>query len=145
MVRVYTSSVINAPADRVWTTIRDFNAMPKWHPAIAESRIEANDPSDKVGCVRDFTLKDGGRVRERLLALSDFDYSCIYSILESPLGVSNYIATLKLTPVTDGNRSLVEWSAEFDCEPGREAALAELIGQGVFQGGFDALKRSFGG
>jgi len=145
MVRVYASSVINAPADRVWTTIRDFNAMPKWHPAIAESRIEANDPSDKVGCVRDFTLKDGGRVRERLLALSDFDYSCTYSILESPLGVSNYIATLKLTPVTDGNRSLVEWSAEFDCEPGREGALAELIGQGVFQGGFDALKRSFGG
>ena len=145
MVRVYTSSVINAPADRVWTTIRDFNAMPKWHPAIAESRIEANDPSDKVGCVRDFTLKDGGRVRERLLALSDFDYSCTYSILESPLGVSNYVATLKLTPVTDCNRSLVEWSAEIDCEPGREAALAELIGQGVFQGGFDALKRSFGG
>src|SRR5947208_10395084 len=145
MVKVYTSSVINAAADRVWSVIRDFNAMPKWHPGIAESRIEGNDPADKVGCIRNFTLKDGGRVRERLLALSDFDYSCTYSILESPLGVSNYVATLKLTPVTDGNRSLAEWSAEFECEPGREASLAEHIGQGVFQGGFDALKRSFGG
>jgi uncharacterized protein YndB with AHSA1/START domain len=145
MVKVYTSSVINAPADRVWSALRDFNALPKWHPAIAESRIEGNEPADKVGCVRDFTLKDGGRIRERLLALSDFDYSCTYSILESPMGVSNYVATLKLTPITDGNRSFAEWTAEFDCEPGREAQLAQTIGQGVFQGGFDALKRSFGG
>jgi uncharacterized protein YndB with AHSA1/START domain len=145
MVKVYASSVISAPADRVWATIRDFNALPKWHPAIAESRVEGNEPADKVGCVRDFTLKDGGRIRERLLGLSDFDYSCTYSILESPLGVSNYIATLKLTPVTDGNRSFAEWTAEFDCESGREAQLAQMIGQGVFQGGFDALKRSFGG
>jgi hypothetical protein len=145
VVKVYTSSVLNAPADRVWGAIRDFNALPKWHPAIAESRIEGNEPADKVGCVRDFTLKDGGRIRERLLALSDFDYSCTYSILESPMGVTNYIATLKLTPITDGNRSFAEWTAEFDCEAGREAQLAQNIGQGVFQGGFDALKRSFGG
>src|SRR5258708_5398499 len=99
MVKVYTSSVINAPAERVWAQIRDFNAMPQWHPAIAESRIEGNEPSDKVGCVRDFSLKNGGRVRERLLALSDFDYSYTYSILESPLGVTDYIATLQLTPI----------------------------------------------
>lgn len=145
MVKVYTSSVIEAPADRVWSVIRDFNAMPKWHPGVAESRIEGNDPADKVGCIRNFTLKDGGRIRERLLGLSDYDYSCTYSILESPMGVSNYIATLKLTPVTDGNRSFAEWTAEFDCEPGREAWLAQFIGQNVFQGGFDALKRSFGG
>jgi hypothetical protein len=145
VVKVYTSSVINAQADRVWSALRDFNALPKWHPAIAESRIEGNEPADKVGCVRDFTLKDGSRIRERLLALSDFDYSCTYSILESPMGVSNYVATLKLTPITDGNRSFAEWTAEFDCEPGREAQLAQTIGQGVFQDGFDALKRSFGG
>ena len=41
-------------------------------------------------------------IRERLLALSDYDYSCTYAILESPMGVDNYVATLKLTPVTDG-------------------------------------------
>jgi hypothetical protein len=114
MVKVYTSSVIDAPADRVWSVIRDFNAMPKWHPGIAESRIEGNDAADKVGCIRNFTVKDGGRIRERLLALSDYEYSCTYSILESPMGVSNYIATLKLTHVTDGNRSVTEWTADFD-------------------------------
>ncbi len=42
MVKVYTSSVINTPADRVWAHIRDFNGLPAWHPGIADSRIEGN-------------------------------------------------------------------------------------------------------
>lgn len=144
MVEVYASSVIGAPAGRVWARIRDFNGLPQWHPLIAESRIEGGAPADQVGCVRAFRLKDGGRLREKLLALSDYDYACTYSILESPMGVENYVATLKLTPVTDGHRCFIEWSAEFDCPAEREAALVEQIGKGVFQGGFDALKAHFG-
>ena len=144
MVRVYVSSVIDAPADTVWSRIRDFNALPQWHPGIADSRIENSQPSDRIGCIRHFHTRDGGMIRERLLGLSDYDYTCTYSILESPMGVENYVATLKLTPVTDGVRSFAEWSAEFDCAEGREREIAEQIGGGVFQGGFDALKRHFG-
>ncbi|HVR67984.1 MAG TPA: SRPBCC family protein [Verrucomicrobiae bacterium] len=141
MVKVYTSSVIEAPADRVWAAVRDFNGLPKWHPLIRDSRIENDAASDRVGCIRNFNLKDGGNIREQLLTLSDFDLSCSYSILESPMGVSNYIATLKLTPITDGERCFIEWSAEFDCAPERERELADLVGNGVFQSGFDSLKR----
>lgn len=145
MTEVYTSSVIGVPADTVWAAIRDFNGLPGWHPAIAESRIEGGAPADQVGCIRAFSLKDGGFIREQLLALSDFDLSFSYSILESPMGVENYIATVKLTPVTDGNRTFAEWSAEFDCATEREAELIALIGGDVFQGGFDALKVKLGG
>lgn len=145
MVKVYISSVIDAPAPELWARIRDFNALPSWVPAVADSRIEMQQPADKVGCIRNFTLKDGGRLREQLLALSDYDFSVTYSILESPMGVSNYIATLKLTPVTDGNRTFAEWTAEFDCAPGREGELAGNIGQGVFQAGFDQLKQIVAG
>lgn len=141
MIRVYVSSVIDAPAHTVWSRIRDFNGLPQWHPLIADSRIENQQPADRVGCIRHFHTRDGGMIRERLLALSDFDFSCTYEILESPMGVADYVATLKLTPVTDGNRCFAEWSAEFDCAEGRERELADLIGQGVFQAGFDALKR----
>ena len=49
------------------------------------------------------------------------------------------------TPVTDGDQTFMEWSAEFDCAPERETELVGNIGGGVFQGGFDALKRAFGG
>jgi hypothetical protein len=141
MVRVYTSSVIDASADTVWARVRDFNAMPQWHPNIADSRIENDEPSDRIGCIRHFHTRDGGMIRERLLALSDYDYACTYSILESPMGVDNYISTLKLTPITDGARTFAEWSAEFDCDESRERELTELIGQRVFQAGFDALKK----
>jgi hypothetical protein len=141
MVKVYQSSVIDAPADRVWGIVRDFNGLPRWVPAVADSRIEQSLPADKVGCIRNFTLRDGGNLREQLLALSDYDYAVTYSIIASPMGVRDYVATLKLTPVTDGNRTFAEWSAEFECEPGRAAALAEEIGMGVFRAGFDNLKR----
>ncbi len=143
MIRVYVSSVIDASADSVWSRVRDFNALPVWHTIIADSRIENSEPSDKIGCIRHFHTKVGGMIRERLLSLSDYDYSCVYSILESPMGVDNYVATLKLTPITDGGRCFIEWSAEFDCAAGRERELSETIGQGVFQAGFDALKQHF--
>ena len=118
MVNVYVSTVINASADTVWSRIRDFNAMPQWHPGIADSRIENDQAADRVGCIRHFHTRDGGMM-------------------------TNYISTLQLTPVTDGNRCFAEWSAEFECAPGREAELTQHIGQGVFQAGFDALKRAY--
>lgn len=142
MIQIYVSSVIDAMPDNVWARIRDFNALPQWHPAIADSRIENSQPSDRVGCIRHFHTRDGGMIREKLLALSDYDFTCVYEILESPMGVDNYVATLKLTPITDGGRCFAEWSAEFDCATGREAELTQSIGQGVFQTGFDALKRT---
>jgi hypothetical protein len=144
MAKVYVSTVLAAAANRVWARVRDFNGLPGWHPAIAESRIENGEPPDRVGCVRDFRLRNGDRLREKLLGLSDFDLFCTYSILESPMPLENYVATLRLTPVTDGDRTFIEWTAEFDCTQERESELITQIGGGVFQGGFDALKRHFG-
>jgi uncharacterized protein YndB with AHSA1/START domain len=143
MARVYVSSVIDAPIAKVWERVRDFNGLPRWHPRIRESRIENGEPPDKVGCVRDFRLQNGDRLREKLLGLSDYDYFCTYTILESPMPLTDYVATLRLTPVTDGPRTFIEWSADFDCAPDAAAELVAGIGNNVFQGGFDALKRHF--
>lgn len=145
MARVYVSSVIGAPASRVWERIRDFNGLPKWHPRIRDSRIEEAEPSDKVGCIRNFNLQNGDNIREQLLGLSDYEFFCSYSILESPMPLEEYIATLRLTPVTEGDRAFIEWSAEFSCDPADEDGLVNGIGADVFQTGFDALKRHFGG
>ena len=145
MARVFTSSVIGASPDQVWARIRDFNGLPSWHPAIRESQIEGGQPADKIGCIRDFYLQNGDRIREQLLGLSDYDLFCTYSILESPMPLENYIATIRLTPITDGDRTFAEWTAEFDCAPEEEAGLVDGIGNNVFQTGFDSLKRHFGG
>jgi uncharacterized protein YndB with AHSA1/START domain len=141
MPRVYVSSVIDAPALRVWDRVRDFNGLPRWHPAIRDSRIENGEPADKVGCVRDFHLQNGDRIRERLLGLSDYDFFCTYAILESPMPLTDYVATLRLTPVTDGDRCFAEWTAEFECDDAEARGLVDGIGGDVFLAGFTALKR----
>jgi uncharacterized protein YndB with AHSA1/START domain len=145
MPRVFVSSVIDAPAAKVWERVRDFNALPRWHPRIRDSRIENGEPADKVGCVRDFNLQNGDRIRERLLGLSDYDMFCTYGILESPMPLTDYVATLRLTPITDGDRTFAEWTAEFDCAADAAEDLVSGIGMNVFQAGFDALKRQMAG
>ena len=143
MAKVYSSTVIPAAASAVWSIVRDFNALPKWTPFVAESRIEQNKPPDQIGCIRNFRLKDGGRIREQLLALSDYEMSFEYSILESPMGVENYLAAFRLIPVTDSDHTFAEWTAEFDASTDREDDLVESIRRDVFAAGLGALKARF--
>lgn len=146
MARSHASSVINAPIDQVWTHIRDFGGLSSWHPAVSASVIEDGRPSCDVGCIRDLTLGDGGKLRERLLAFSDDETFYTYSILESPMPVANYKATLRLLPISDGNRTYGEWTAQFDpAPPEAKDEIETFISTAVFQGGFDALKQHFGG
>jgi len=144
MPKAYASSVIEAPASEVWAVIRDFNALPDWHPAIAVSEIEDGRASDQVGSVRSFSLHDGAHIRERLLELSDAEMTCVYNFETTPFPVENYLATLRCVPITDGNRCFIEWSASFDCDPAAADEHLNTFSNGVFQGGFDALKERFG-
>lgn len=141
MIRAYRSAVVNAPVQKVWAAIRDFNALPAWHPAIAKSEIEGGLASNAIGCVRSFSLQDGGHLREQLLALSDVDHSFTYSILVSPMPVKDYVATFRLTPITVGNRTFAEWWADFNVTSGTEQAMAAEIGDDVFVVGFEALEK----
>jgi len=144
MEKVFVSSIVDATADTVWQTVRDFNGLPGWHPAIRDSEIEDGRASDAVGCVRSFHLEDGSHLRERLVGLSDPDRAMTYVILKSPMPVSDYVATLRVLPVTDGDRSYVEWTAEFEVPEAEAADTVELVGNGVFQAGFDRLKALLG-
>ena len=140
MIRVTRSAVIDAPIERVWAVLRDFNSHTAWHPVVAESEIEGGEPSDQIGCVRRFTLRDGNRIREQLLALSDRDHVSTYCILDASVPLRRYVATLQLKRVTDGERTFWHWQSTFDAPPGRERELADMVGTGVYEGGFDGLR-----
>jgi polyketide cyclase/dehydrase/lipid transport protein len=145
VAKIFVSSVVDASADTVWDAIRDFNGLPTWHPAVAESEIKDGLPSSQVGCVRVLTLGDGAKIVETLLELSDAKRSVTYDIVESPLGVNGYLATLGVKPVTDGDRSYVEWTAEFEPQEGHDGAeRVEFIGTNVFQAGLTALAEKVG-
>jgi NADPH:quinone reductase-like Zn-dependent oxidoreductase/uncharacterized protein YndB with AHSA1/START domain len=141
MQRVTRSAVIDAPIERVWEVLRDFNSHDRWHPAVAESYIENGEAPDQVGCVRNFRLRDGAHIREQLIALSDTEHVSTYCILDATVPLQRYVATLQLKPVTDGNRTFWHWQSTFDTPPGREAELADMVGRGVYEAGFEALRR----
>lgn len=140
MVKVVKSAILNAPAEAVWEVLRDFNGHDRWHPIVAESHIEKGQPFDRVGCVRNFRLAGGENLRELLLTMSDADMAFSYCLLETPVPLLNYVAHVRLAPVTDGDRTFWHWESRFDTPPGRERELQQMVAENVYQGGIDAVR-----
>lgn len=143
MPHIFVSAVIGAPVETVWEAIRDFNGLPDWHPAFERSQIEDGRAGDAVGAVRNFHLKDGGNIRERLLTLSDVEHACTYTILDSPLPIRDYVSTLRLRPVTTSGTTYAEWWSDFEVDPGEREAMIDAL-TGVYTAGFEALQARFG-
>ena len=139
--KVVRSTVIDAPIERVWSVLRDFNSHDQWHDVVANSRIEGAERSDQVGCIRSFTLKDGNRIREQLLSLDDSQHKSTYCIVEATVPLQRYVAAVTLKPVTDGNRTFWHWESTFATPPGMERELHDMVAQGVYEAGFDNLRR----
>jgi uncharacterized protein YndB with AHSA1/START domain len=127
------SSVIDAPIEKVWARIRDFNGLPSWHPRMVESEIEGGKSATDIGAVRRF----------KVVAFSDADHLTTYSIIEHPAPITNHTATLKLERVTDGDRTFAVWTSSFDAPADKGDEIAKGMAANVFQGGFDALKSHF--
>lgn len=142
MPRPYSSGVVPASADAVWSHIRDFNGLPDWHPAITASEL-SNGSGGEVGAVRRLTLGDGGVVVERLIALDDPDRSFTYEFVENPFGARRYIATVRVAPVTASGEAFVEWWAEFDADAADEERLTGFFADGVYATGIGALREHF--
>jgi hypothetical protein len=141
---VYVSHIIDAPIEKVWAIMRDFNGMPSYHPGILKSAIEGSGPSDQVGCVRRLTLGEGF-VRERLLLLDDRNYAFTYEIIEGTLPVRGYVAGVRLHRVTDRNRTFAEWWADFEVVGADRDAMIAQIGNNVFAAGFKAVASKLSG
>ena len=141
MPKVVRSTIIDIPVDQLWAVVRDFNAHDQYHPIVATSTIERGHPVDKVGCVRHFFLADGSELREQLISLSDLEMSYSYCLLDTPIPLFNYVAHIRLLPVTDGNRSFWHWESRFTTPPGREEELARKVGEDVYVAGMEAVRQ----
>ena len=140
MAKSYYSTVFEQSADEVWRVIRDFNNYPVWVDGAGTSEIEDGRAGDAVGAIRNVLYK-GMRRRQRLLALSDVERAQTYEFAgEIPLPVQNFQATIRVTPIVDGDRAFVEWWAAFDCELGqREERIAFF--RDAFAGWLELLRR----
>jgi hypothetical protein len=141
MPQVYVSAVLGAPAARVWSIVAPFDGLASWHPAFESSVITNGVPANLVGAERLLTLRDGGEIRERLLGFSEFKRTCVYTILSAPLPITDYVATMRVTPVTMGDRAFVEWWSRFEAAPADREAMVNLI-KGVYEAGLEAVAKT---
>lgn len=142
MPRIQVSSVIAAPISAVWDYIRDFNGLPKWFPGVTDSHIEDGAPLNQTGCVRNFGLEGGPRIREELIELSDSKHLCRYKMIESPLPLKDYVATVHLS-AGDGKGTQIEIISQFETPATEEKELVGML-TGTYQGAFELLKKHFG-
>ncbi len=136
MPKVSMSQDLAVSADRLWDMIGRFNALPDWHPGVESSELT------EEGQTRKLSLAGGGTIIEKLEHKDDHSRTYTYSIVDSPLPVKNYTATLKVTG--EGDNATVEWSSEFETHGASDNAAMKAI-EDVYQTGLDNLKKMFGG
>ncbi len=138
MTSVSLTQELPVPAKTVWATIGGFNALPDWHPAVEKSELDEQGGTT----VRKLSLAGGGTILEKLEKVDENERVYSYSIMESPLPVANYTATIRVKATAAGCE--VEWSSEFEPSGAPENDAAAVI-RGVYEAGFENLKKMFGG
>lgn len=128
----YNSIVIDAPADRVWSTLRNFNNM-DWAEGIVESLESTNGKGGtEVGAARVVN----GVIHETLQSFDDDSMAFSYSIDEGPdvLAsdmVSGYLGKARVTPITSTGKSFVEWSSDWDSAKGDVKGFCDPLYSGL--------------
>ena len=136
--KVFCSSVIAAPIETVWATVRDFTSMEHWHPELSDMHMLGGVRSDTVGGVRSFRLGDG-ELHEQLTRLCDRTRALHYRITRSPMPWLNYHAAVQLHPVTDNGTTFGVWTADWTASPNDDVRLIPMVHADVFQLAFDTL------
>jgi hypothetical protein len=139
MPQVAASTVIDASAGDVWQVIRDFGRLDAWYEGMPRPVLETGTAAE-VGCVR--RIEVGGQLvaREQLVALDDRHRSQTYRILESVFGLREYVSTLRVLPVTDRDRSFVEWSARFEADEPVAGDLTRMVRDEIYAPGLISLR-----
>ncbi len=132
MTQLTRSVTLNAAPGDVWALIGGFQSLPDWHPAVETSTRE------DIGGVehRRLGLAGGGEILEKNLGGDTMSVG--YEIIESPLPVADYKATISVADV--GGKAVVVWASTFE---GTAEGAADIVA-GIYPAGLDALAAKFG-
>lgn len=119
--------------DAAWAVIGDFCGIKTWHPAIADCVLSEADGKT----IRTLTTKDGAKFVEALVSFDEEGKKYTYTIIESPLPVANYEATLSVKADDDGGAG-VRWLGTFDAK-GATDDEAKAIVEGIYAAGIEAI------
>jgi Polyketide cyclase / dehydrase and lipid transport len=127
---------IEAPGlpPEVWAEVGAFCAIQKWHPAVA--KCEESKEGDVT--FRTLTLKDGGKIKEKLTGTEDVAYT--YDIVESPLPIKNYKSKLWLELDDEPDRTVIFWQSDFDANGASDDEAKKII-TGILGDGVKGIKK----
>ena len=138
-LKVEERIVLNVPSKAVWALVGGFKALDRWHPDVAESTLIGT--GKKVGDIRVLTLANSKTIVERLESYNENAMILKYRILESPLPVENYVASISVTNMGD-NLAEVVWQSSFNAVDVSEDEAINII-RGIYLTGLNSINRLF--
>ncbi|MDT8449530.1 MAG: SRPBCC family protein [Wenzhouxiangellaceae bacterium] len=124
----FNSTVINAPVDQVWKTLRDFHNL-DWGTSIVE-RCEPQGKAHPAEPGAGRRLNDA--IAETLVALDDLERRLAYRIeddsaLPDGLRLNGCISEVRAIPVTGDNTTVVTWSSRWDSAQGDAQGFLDTV------------------
>jgi mxaD protein len=132
---------VKASPKAVWSLVKNFNGLHKWHPGFKDDVIKSGRNNMK-GAVRTLTLSSGESFDEQLLAFDDKKMLLKYKIIgDSPFPITNYLSTLYVSKAKGGGTKVI-WQGTFNNKPGSGKTDDEVVEMlnGAYKAGLDNLK-----
>jgi hypothetical protein len=131
------SMEVNAAPAAVWSAIGAFCAIKDWLPPVGMCIEDGKTPP-----TRTLVTKDGkAAFVEKQTARNDGEHSYSYTFVSSPLPVTNYASTIKVTARGEGV-SVITWTGTYTPDSGKEKDAGEAL-NGVYESGLAAIKAKF--
>ena len=137
MPTISMQTELGAPAELIWDLVGRFNALGEWHPQVQKSSTTGK----AKGATRTLKLATGGTLVERLEHVSDAERLYLYSMVDGPFPVTEYVAEIRVRDRGNGT-STVEWSCNFTPAATPEADAVKAI-HGLYRSGLDNLRQIF--
>ena len=131
--------LVNAPAKAVWALVGGFQILDRWHPGVVASTLLGTGKD--IGDIRVLTLDNNLYIVEKLELYDDAAMTLQYQILESPLPVENYYASIIVKEVKN-NMTEVVWHSSFNAVGVSNDEAKQTI-SGVYLAGFNSLTSLF--
>jgi len=138
-LKVEEKIVLDASSKAVWALVGGFNALDRWHPDIMESALMGTGKD--AGDIRVLTLNNNLTIVERLEFYDENSMILQYRILESPLPIENYLASITVKNI-DNNMAEVTWQSSFNAVDVSEDEVKQTISS-IYLAGLDSLYRIF--
>lgn len=128
---------VNAAPSAVWAAIGSFCSIKDWLPPVGVCIEDGKMPPTRILVTKD----SKAAFVETQTARSDAEHTYSYAFISSPLPVTNYKSTIKVTDKGNGS-STVHWSGSYTPDQGKEKAASEAL-NGVYEAGLASIKARF--